>query len=39
MLQVADNLFPPELGITIGMTLYHLGQAEAGCEWGITLRQ
>lgn len=33
VLQVVNNLFPPELGITIEMTPYHLGQAGAGCEW------
>jgi len=34
-----NNLFPAELGVTVGMTLCHPGQAEAGCEHGITLRQ
>lgn len=39
VLQVVNNLFSPELGIIIGITPHHLGQAEVRCEAGVTLRQ
>lgn len=32
--QVVNNLFPPELGVAVWMTPYHLGQAEARVRVG-----